>query len=314
MKQSCQLSRNEFSQTDHIAWNVLDAAEDGIAVTNEHGLVSYINEAAEHILGLSFAEALGEPINQILALRPLGPKPSKNKTAFSDEFDARLLEGLFEVSNQNTTIVISVQVSEITSTEKFGNEYVFIIRKLHDHSGLTNLLRKSPQVTSIPAGPHRTIKHTLPPKERASTRFSLTYLILDQLSSPAGVEEQPGAKEDSFSEAFSLIEKLIPKEGELYEIGNGESVLLMEEGSKISTIEVVLRLIDVVRAKFQLSAKRNVRLGLSAGVLILPATSSHRNTSLMVDTARHLCAEARQLGNNAIQVCDLNSQGFPQQP
>ncbi len=313
MNLSSQASGNESFQGDNIAWNVLEAADDGIAITNEHGLVAYLNEAAEHILGLSFADALGEPISQTLALRPLGSQLSLKEADFSDEFDAQLLKGLFRLCRRNTSMVVSIQVSEITNTEQLGKEYVFIIRKLHDNSGLTNLLKKSAQVTSIPAGAHRRITHTLPPKERASVRFSLTYLILDELSFQSDAKGPSGTKEDAFDEAFTLIEKLVPSNGELHKIGNGESVLFMEESGPISTIEVVLRLIDVVRAKFQLSAKRNVRLGLSAGVLILPSNSSHRNTSLMVETARHLCSEARQLGNNAIQVCDLNSQALPEQ-
>lgn len=309
MKRSSQLNDSQVSQADQIAWHALEAVEDGIAVTNENGLVSYINEAAEHILGLSFAEALGEPINQIVALKPLGKAPSKARIRHRKEFDAQQFKGLFRLCRQNTTMVVSIQVSEIGANEKHGNGFVFIIRELHDYSGLNNLLRKSPVVKNIPAGAHRKIKHILPPKERANTRFSLTYLILDELSSTVEEKHQAGAIEDSFGEALNLIQRLVPEEGELFEIGSGESVLFMQENNKVSTIEVVLRLIDVVRAKFQLSAKRNIRIGLSAGVLILPSNSSHRNTTLMVETARHLCSEARELGNNAIQVCDLNSQG-----
>lgn len=307
MNHSHQFRQNQSSQANHIAWNVLEATEDGIAVTNESGIISYLNEAAEQILGITFGEALGEPINQVIRLQALGPERSAEEIALTGEFDAQLLKGLFRLCCRNTTSVISIQVSEIGEADKLDKEYVFIIRKLHDHSGLTHSLRASSQPINISAGHHRTFKHTLPPRERASTRFSLTYLRLDELPSAPRIEGDQSSKQESFEEASKLIEKLMPAQGALYQIGNGESVLFMEENSQTSTIEVALRLIDVIRAKFQLSTNRSARIGLSAGVLIMPSSTSKGNTSLMVETARQLCTEARQLGNNAIQVCDLNA-------
>ncbi|AOY87759.1 hypothetical protein BKP64_05995 [Marinobacter salinus] len=307
MNHSQQFRQDQSSQANHIAWNVLEATEDGIAVTNELGIVSYLNEAAEEILDISFGEALGEQINQILALSPLGPERSTGKVAPDGEFDAQVLKGLFTLRRRTTATIISIQVSEIGSSDTFGKEYVFIIRQLHDHSGLTNSLRASSRPINISTGHPRTVDHTLPPRERASARFSLTYLCLDKLPSAPSAGEQTHSIQDSFKEASKLIEKLMPAQAALYQIGKGESVLFMEESSQVSTIEMALRLIDVIRAKFQLSANHSTRIGLSAGVLIMPSNTSKGKTSLMVETARQLCTEARQLGNNAIQVCDLNA-------
>lgn len=158
-------------------------------------------------------------------------------------------------------------------------------------------------------GYNRTVSQRVSLKIANSIKYSFTYLCLDELTPPSTSAGQTSSGYDCFAEATQLIRKLLPPEAALYHTGSGESVLIMEEDDQHSAIPVALKLINVVRARFQLSNSAGARVGLSAGILILSPNPSRLklNTTLIIETARQLCREARELGNNALQVYDMNS-------
>jgi hypothetical protein len=309
MNHSPQLDVSKLSQNPgHIAWTGSEDPQEGIAITNEEGVISYLNHAAENILDITFGNALGKPLNKVATLTPLSPLDAKAGQARNDEFVPETLSGLFRLRGRNRNSIVSVQISDMASIQRGGRELVFIIREIPDHSELIKTLRGVVARNEIVCpGPQQTSEDSLPPKERAPGRVSLTYLCLHGISSPSLKTEPPDVLENLIGEAYKLLRNLTHVRGSMYQINSGESVLLIEESSQNSTIEFALKLIDVIRAKFQLTGHPRVRIGLSVGVLILSPSSSKPNASLMVEAARQLCVEARQLGNNALQVYDMNS-------
>jgi hypothetical protein len=309
MNHSHQFDVNKLSKNPgQIASTGFEDTQEGIAITNEEGVVSYLNHAAETILDVTFGNALGKPINQIVTLTPLSPPDSKAGQARNDEFVPETLSGLFRLRGHNRNSIVSVQISDMASIQPGGRELVFIIREIPDHSELIKTLHGAvARNEKASSTPQSTSEDSLEPKEHGPARISLTYLCLQGVSSPSLQKESPYVLEGLIEEAYKLLRNLTHVRGSMYQIGRGESVLLIEETRQNSTIEFALKLIDVIRAKFQLTGHPRVRVGLSVGVLILSPNASKPNASLMVEAARQLCIEARQLGNNALQVYDMNS-------
>lgn len=299
-------SVNESSQSSaRIALNLRERTQEGITITNERGIISYLNKAAENILDVTFDKAVGEPINEILALTPLSPAEPIAESCLNGQFIPAMLEGLFRLRRGKITTIVSIKIAEMDNMEADGKEVVFIIRQIPDYSRLTPRVRSAASPVKISLWHEPPFNPEIPKKKPESSRFSLTYLCLRGCASEPAPE--PDVLNDCLEEASALIGQLTSASGSLYQIGNGESVMFMTETAENSAIEVTLKLIGIIRAKFQLAANGSLRLGLSAGILVMPSDSSKRDTSLMIEAARQLCIEAQEIGDNAIQIYDLNS-------
>jgi len=308
MNRSHQFSVSESSQSSaRIALNLHGRAQEGIAITDERGIITYVNKSAETILDITFNDVLGISIDQILALMPLSPSEPITESCQNGQFIPKKLEGLFRLGRGNITSIVSIKIAEMGNIETDGKELMFIIRKIPDYSRLTPRVRSAASPVKVSVWREPPLNPELPEKTPPSGRFSLTYLCLSEVASASGPQPQPSVLNDCLEEASRLIGQLTSASGSLYHIGDGESVMLMAETAQNSAIEVTLKLINIIRAKFQLAGNESFRLGLSAGILIMPSDSSKRDTSLMVETARQLCIQAQEIGDNAIQIYDLNS-------
>lgn len=301
-----QLSDSESSQrSPQIASNLYERTQEGIAITDEKGLISYINKAAENILDVSFDKALGESIDRILALTPLSPSEPIAESHVNGHFIPTMLEGLFRLRRGKNTSIVSIKIAEMSNMEADGTERVFIIREIPDYFRLTPRVRSAASPVKISTRHEPPFNPELPKKQPEPSRFSLTYLSLRGCASES--DPDPDVLNDCLEEATRIIGQLTSASGPLYQISKGESVMFMTETAQRSAIEVTLKLIGIIRAKFQLAGKGSFRLGLSAGILIMPSDFCKRDTTLMVEAARQLCIEAQEIGDNAIQIYDLNS-------
>lgn len=300
MNPSPLLSGSESSQSSgQLALNLRERTQKGIVITNEQGAISYVNNAAESILDISFSVVLGEPIDRVLALTPLSPATPIAESCLSGQFDPAMLEGLFRLRRGRTTSIVSIKIASVGNIETDGTELVFVIRQIPDYARLTPMVRSAASPVKISVSHEPPLNPELSEKMPGPARFSLTYLWISEVGPASDPEPQPGVVSDCLEEASRLVGQLTSTSGSAYQIGNGESVMFMAETAENSAIEVTLKLINIIRARF--------RLGLSAGILVMASGSSKRDPSLMVETARQLCLEARAMGDNAIQIYDLNS-------
>lgn len=300
MNPSLLLSGSESSQSSgQLALNLRERTQKGIVITNEKGAISYVNNAAENILDISFSKALGEPIDQILALTPLSPAAAVAGSCLNDQFSPSMLEGLFRLRRGKITAIVSIKISRMGNIQSDGTELVFVIRQIPDYARLSPMVRSAASPVKIAVSHEPPSNPGLPEKQPGPARFSLTYLWLSEVGSSSDPEPQPSVLNDCLEEASRLVGQLTSASGSVYQIGNGESVMFMTETAENSAIEVTLKLINIIRSRF--------RLGLSAGILVMASGSSKRDPSLLVETARQLCLEARAMGDNSIQIYDLNS-------
>lgn len=300
MNPSLLLSGNESSQSSgQLALNLRERTQKGIVITNEKGEISYVNNVAETILDISFSEVLGEPIDQILALTPLSPAAPITEACPNGQFNPSMFEGLFRLRRGKITSIVSIKISTMGNIQSDGTELVFVIRQIPDYARLTPMVHSAAAPVKIAVCHEPPLNPELSEKPKGPARFSLTYFWLSEIGSTSDPEPQPGVLNDCIEEASRLVAQLTSASGSVYQIGNGESVMFMAETAEDSAIEVTLKLINIVRSRF--------RLGLSAGILVMASGSSKRDPSLMVETARQLCFEAQAMGDNAIQIYDLNS-------
>ncbi len=93
---------------------ILDSLEDGIIFCNQHGIITYANDAAGQMTGLSQSNMLGRPITDILPRLPLLASANNDANTSQFELNGRFLRG------------------RATTTYDHNNQAQGILTTLHD--------------------------------------------------------------------------------------------------------------------------------------------------------------------------------------
>ena len=278
--------------------DVIDAMQDSLIVTSPEGNVVYLNHAGEHLLNLTFTQAFGRHLYEIISLLPVGPRPgpvTRPPSAVRGfSFDPGRLQGYWLLRLGNSLPLVNVSVSAMEADPQGHRNLLFTIRQLQEEGGeLEPVLPPHPHYIQVNHEAfHKHIHHAL----RASQRWNLEHSLLCIQFDMAELE--PG----EYELLVSTLLRYVPRTDASCMLGIRKYAVLLEGYSLAHSIR---RSFELIRAlSSALSTERARRRDLTIRVGIAPVNRfGPSNTTNLIGMAMQACYEARQTGKSvAVRV------------
>jgi len=284
----------------------LESIADGVIATNDKGVITYMNPAAEDITGWDEASALGHDADSIYRL--IDENTDKPLSGYIDE---TLLSGTAHFNLDNTALLtrednkIAIQSSiapiryqqfvtgsviifqNVTESRQLSNQ----LRHQATHDTLTNLINRAEfehLLTDAVAKVHRKDRH------------SLLYLDLDQFKV---VNDTCGhvAGDVLLQQIASILQKTVRDTDVVARLGGDEFAIFLPYCIIDQAGEIADKLRHAVNEFIFIWEERQFRIGVSVGAVEING-SSNNNYSDLMRAADLSCYAAKDHGRNRIHI------------
>ncbi|WP_100656688.1 diguanylate cyclase domain-containing protein [Alteromonas flava] len=285
---------------------ILAAMPEAVISCDNHGNMTYLNRAAEHLIGLKKCQMLDKPITSIVELGTEGERVESFPTlesllsaesAHSRNFNANLIND----SGEHTPVISSV--SSLEDNLKRGNGAVMVMRKvdrsymqLHhqaNYDWLTDLPNRTLLMARLNLAVSLAIRHNY--------YVCLMFIDLDDFK---GINDTMGhdAGDQLLKSVAQRLISCVRGSDTVSRHGGDEFVILLTEIIKIGDCERVARkILNAFRFPHKVGGKPCV-IGLSIGISIFPSDADCSHTMyLHADKAMYA---AKTGGRNKFVVYD----------
>ncbi|MES3025845.1 MAG: EAL domain-containing protein [Pseudomonadota bacterium] len=296
----------------------LAAVTDGVLATDRRGNVTSINPAAQRLLGLSAADALGRPLGEVvryaesanaaLILGAIGLCLEQRRT-ITNLPHATLIgrdDRRFAVENAVAPVVLAdgeligtvLVLHDVTESKR-------LLRRLGfeaSHDALTGLINRREFETRL----LRTIERA---RHVGSASAALLYLDLDQFKI---VNDTCGhaAGDDLLKQLAQSYVEHVRERDTLARIGGDEFALIVEHCTLDEALAVADKILEATRS-FRYNCKGRVfQIGVSIGLTPIDLATATVEDSLR--RADHACYIAKERGRNQVYVHHQGDPDFAQ--
>ena len=283
----------------------LESIADGVIATDERGIITYMNPAAEYITGWDEASALGHDAATVYRL--IDESSDKPLSGYIDE---TLLAGTVHFNLDNTALLtrdddkIAIQSSiapiryqqmltgsviifqNVTESRQLSNQ----LRHQATHDALTNLINRAEfesLLTTALANAHKKDRH------------SLLYLDLDQFKV---VNDTSGhvAGDVLLQQIASLLQKTVRDTDVVARLGGDEFAIFLPYCVIGQAAEIAEKLRQAVNDFVFIWEERQFRIGVSIGAVEIDG--SGKTFSDLMREADLSCYAAKDHGRNRIHI------------
>ncbi|PWF48860.1 bifunctional diguanylate cyclase/phosphodiesterase [Massilia glaciei] len=296
----------------------LAAVTDGVLATDRHGKVTSVNPAAQRLLGLSEAEALGRPLGEVVHYAESVGAASvfgaiglclEQRRTITNLPHATLVgrdEQRYSVENAVAPVVLAdgeligtvLVLHDVTESKR-------LLRRLGfeaSHDALTGLInRREFEIRLL-----RTIERA---RHAGSADAALLYLDLDQFKI---VNDTCGhaAGDDLLKQLAQSYVEHVRERDTLARIGGDEFALIVEHCTLDEALAVADQILDATRG-FRYNCKGRVfQIGVSIGLTPIDLATASVEDSLR--RADHACCIAKERGRNQVYVHHQGDPDFAQ--
>ena len=284
---------------------ILGAIADGVVSLDARGIVDYLNPAAQRISGWTAAEAIGQPVAEILPLIGVRDPPTDNepaalsawfRSAAESGVSLRLRDGGERALQLTVSSIIDDQgrLQGLVLTFRDTSQTTTLIRELAyraSHDALTGLINREEF--------ERRLKRLVADALAGGGPHAICYLDLDQFKL---VNDTCGhaAGDALLKDVATALQALVGQNDTLARLGGDEFGLLLPQ---FATGQAARFAQDVVLALGQMRfewSERQFGIGGSIGVAPIGRDSGTLDDVLMaVDAA---CYVAKERGRNRVHV------------
>ena len=284
---------------------ILGAIADGVVSLDARGIVDYLNPAAQRISGWTAAEAIGQPVAEILPLIGVRDPPTDNepaalsawfRSAAESGVSLRLRDGGERALQLTVSSIIDDQgrMQGLVLTFRDTSQTTTLIRELAyraSHDALTGLINREEF--------ERRLKRLVADALAGGGPHAICYLDLDQFKL---VNDTCGhaAGDALLKDVATALQALVGENDTLARLGGDEFGLLLPQ---FATGQAARFAQDVVLALGQMRfewSERQFGIGGSIGVAPIGRDSGTLDDVLMaVDAA---CYVAKERGRNRVHV------------
>ncbi|MFO1394526.1 MAG: EAL domain-containing protein [Steroidobacteraceae bacterium] len=286
------------------AWEALDALGEGVATTDAEGLIIYVNQAAEQLIGKPAAEVLGRSLHEVFTLvdeterKSLGDPVRQCLSSGSRVQVGR--RGMVIAHDGGAELSIEVSVSPLRDRAGEISGTVITLRDVSDlrgltrqmsyqamHDGLTGLVNKREF--------ERRLQEALDEAQASEQRHVLCYLDLDRFKA---VNDECGhtAGDGMLREVAGILKESVRDSDTVGRVGGDEFAILLK-GCPLEKARQIAD--DIVRAvaDYRFVWKDKIfNVGVSAGLVEVARDSSTLED--LVSAADSACYVAKKQGGH----------------
>ena len=298
---------DDATYLQRVAITFLACLDQAAVVTDARGIVQYLNEAATTLTGWSNAEAVDQPINQVVRLNQYGNgKHMSNYVALAmakgmarslgakttllriDEAQVAVEGSVAPVQNRENRVAgVLVLLQDVTRLRKITDSLAHEAR----HDVLTGLVNRRE---------FRTRLETACAGSRARNEYhALCYLDLDQfkvINDTAG----HAAGDELLRKVTGLLKSLLHSDETLARLGGDEFGLLIQNAGLDEAVRIAESMLSAIKAFRFYWEGRTFSIGVSIGVTVITRKSSDVNA--VVSIADAACYAAKEKGRNRVQA------------
>jgi len=251
----------------------LESMADGMISTDLRGCVVFLNPAAEQLIGLSAADAVGRPINSIFRLRS-----EQGGNALPCPVENCLLSGV-QVRCDDDSVLWAHDGSQrdirCTASPVLGEGgtltgAVLVFQDVTQSRALQRQLAHSAahdDLTGLPnrAAFERTLSDTIATARTGQRSHCLIYLDLDQFK-PVNDTAGHAAGDELLRQVAQTIKGICRSHDMAARIGGDEFAIILEDCPLTNSRQVAEKIVRGIGALVFSWAGRDYRIGASAGV------------------------------------------------
>ena len=285
---------------------MLESIADGVIATDEFGVVTYLNPAAEHITRWDKLNAINSPVQEVYPILSDGSDVSLNGI-----IDETILTGIVHVSFDDTIITtrdgeqipIKSTISPIRDHDKTIIGTVIIFQNVSETRVLANKLRHQASHDALTDLVNRTEfeNQLVTLISSASERFNhaLLYLDLDQFKI---VNDTSGhtAGDVLLKQVATLLCEDVREADTVARLGGDEFAVLLENCTAVQAIEVAEKIRVRISEFTFIWQDKPFKVGVSIGVV--PIEQSARTADDLLRDADLACYAAKDSGRNRVHV------------
>ena len=293
---------------------MLESIADGVIATDQFGVVSYVNPAAEHITGWTKIEAVNIDVQIIFPIVEDGTDVS-----LSGIIDETLMTGIIHFNLDDTTITtrdgesipIKSSISPIRDQNDNISGMIIIFQNVSETRALANELRHQASHDALTNLVNRTeFKNQLVNLiSSASDRFhhALLYLDLDQFKI---VNDTSGhtAGDALLKQVATLLREVIRDADTIARLGGDEFAVLLQHCTSIQALEVAEKIRESISSFTFFWQDKPFKIGVSIGVV--PIEESVRTADDLLRDADLACYAAKDSGRNRVHVYHIEDKAL----
>jgi len=282
------------------------AAHDGIIMMDNKGRIAFWNGAAQRIFGYSDQDALGKSLNELIV-------PERDRTDFEKSFDFHQQSGpghaigktleLAGLCKDGTQIVTEHSIAGVSIDGKWHT--ICVVRDVTERKQFEERIGHLATHDNLTGLPNRRLFYdrlhqAINLAGRNRHELSLLYLDLDRFKA---VNDTLGhaAGDEILKSAADRIQQQVRESDTVARIGGDEfAVILPKIASPQDGAIVARKIIDALRAVFELSGEKHEKahIGASIGIATFPADG--RDMDVLLKVADAAMYKAKQSGNSFI--------------
>lgn len=293
-------------------WQVtLQSINDAVIVTNAANQVTYLNPAAESLLGMPLSEAHAQSLNDLMLLDPLTGKKDAPACFLSSPISLRGQTGSAQLRTR-TGLDLAISYSCAPLTGSGGVGAVYVLRDETEKKQLLDSLRDMAFHDTLTRLPNRrAVEGRLARAMRTACehaqQHAFCYIDLDQfklVNDTCGHSVGDGLLMD----LAKTMQDTLPENAYLGRLGGDEFGLILFDTTPARANRVCRDLVQRIR-EFRFEHKgRRFTLGACAG--IAPITQAATTAGEIMIQADMACYRAKSEGSGRVMLYEADEVGF----
>ena len=293
-------------------WQVtLQSINDAVIVTNAHNQVTYINPAAESLLGFAFEEARLQPLKHLMQLDQVGGDEDAPACFLSPASAPHNQTGSAQLHTRlGQSLAISYSCAPLTGHS--GGGAVYVLRDETEKKQLLDSLREMAFHDPLTALPNRRavegrLARAMRTAHELAQRHAFCYIDLDQFKL---VNDTCGHSvgDTLLADIAQTMKAALPEHTYLGRLGGDEFGLILFDTQPEAAIQVCRQLVQRIR-DFRFEHKgRRFTLGACAG--IAPITQADNTAGGIMVQADMACYRAKSEGSGRVMLYEADEVGF----
>lgn len=306
-----KLDETALSEEKH-RWQVtLQSINDAVIVTNGRNQVTYINPAAENLLGMATEEALSGPLKNLIQLDPAGREEDAPACFLSPSSLTHNQTGSAQLHTRlGHKLAISYSFAPLSGSD--GNGAVYVLRDETEKKQLLDNLREMAFHDPLTTLPNRRavegrLERALRTARDQAKQHAFCYIDLDQFKL---VNDTCGHSvgDALLMDIAQTMKAALPEQAYLGRLGGDEFGLILFDSQPEAASAVCRQLVQRIR-DFRFEHKgRRFTLGACAG--IAPITQSSTTAGDILVQADMACYRAKSEGSGRVMLYEADEVGF----
>jgi diguanylate cyclase (GGDEF)-like protein/PAS domain S-box-containing protein len=292
-------------------WQVtLQSINDAVIVTNTRNQVTYLNPAAENLLGIALEEAVSSPLKNLMQIDPMGDEDAPACFLSPASLPHSQTGSAQMHTRYGQNLAISYSCAPLTGSGGFGA--VYVLRDETEKKQLLDSLREMAFHDTLTTLPNRRavegrLARALRTAREQAKQHAFCYIDLDQFKL---VNDTCGHSvgDALLMDIAQTMKAALPDHAYLGRLGGDEFGLILFDSQPDEANTVCRQLVQRIRdVRFEHKGRR-FTLGACAG--IAPITQGSTTAGDILVQADMACYRAKSEGSGRVMLYEADEVGF----